>query len=290
MSDLPLKIEPVQRAALQAVDAAARTAGADWFVAGATARDWLLQGLYGIDTLRATQDVDFGIAVRDWDTFHRIRQAISDGGEFAPDPRAAHRLNHRQLRGFHIDLVPFGPLAGAGGEIAWPPDRAFVMNVTGFEEAFGAAIRITLDDGFSVRVASLPALALMKLFAWRDRRHEAMHKDAWDLRLLLTRYERAGNADRIYDEGVMAIEDFDAVRAAARLLGRDVSGLLRPRSRAALLSLLDAELIEPYSSALVEQIAHVSAVGRLGQGDLDGGQRTSEALRLLTCFRAGLDD
>lgn len=203
MPGLPLKIEPVQWIALQAVDAAARAVGADWFVAGATARDWLLQGLYDIDTLRATKDVDFGIAVRDWDAFQRIRQAISDGGEFVLDSRAPHRLNHRQVRGFHIDLVPFGPLAGAEGEFAWPPDRALVMDVTGFEEAFDAAMRITLDDGFVVRVASLPALALMKLFAWRDRRHEAVHKDAWDLRLLLTRYEEAGNTDRVFDEGVM---------------------------------------------------------------------------------------
>ena len=285
MPGLPLQIEPVQRAALQAVETAARAAGSDWFVAGASARDWLLQGLYGIDTLRATRDVDFGIAVRDWEAFQRIRQAIAAGGEFEPDPRAAHRLNHRQVRGFHIDLVPFGPLAGPGGEIAWPPDRAVVMDVTGFEEAFEAALPITLEDNFIVRVASLPALAMMKLFAWRDRRHEAPHKDAWDLRLLLRSYEKAGNADRIYDEGAMALEEFDASRAAARLLGRDVSALLRPGSRSALQSLLDAEL-----PALVEQIAHVGAAGRIGQADLDEGERAADAMALLTSFRAGLDD
>jgi len=287
---LSVQIEPVQRAALQAVDAAARATGADWFVAGATARDWLLQGLYGIDTLRATKDVDFGIAVRDWDAFRRLRQAIAEAGEFAPDPRAAHRLNHQRVRGFHIDLVPFGPLAGPGGEVAWPPDRAIVMDVTGFEEAFESAIPIALDVNFVVRAASLPALAMMKLFAWRDRRHEALHKDAWDLRLLLTSYESAGNAERIYDEGVMALEEFVASRAAARLLGRDVSRLLRPRSRAALLSLLEAELSDPDSSALVEQIARVSVAGGIGQANLDGGLQEAHALAMLTCFRAGLDD
>ena len=287
---MSLKIEPVQRAALRAVDAAARAAGADWFVAGATARDWQLQGLYGIETLRATKDVDFGIAVRDWDAFRRIREAISAGGEFALDSRAAHRLNHRQVRGFHIDLVPFGPLAGANGEIAWPPDQHIVMNVTGFDEAFDAAVQVAFEDGFAVRVASLPGLMLMKFFAWRDRRYEAIQKDAWDLRLLFTRYEAAGNADRIFDEGVMEIEEFDAPRAAARLLGRDVARILRSRSRSALLSLLDAELNAPDSSALVEQIAHASVAGRPGQSDLDGGVRAGDALRWLTCFRAGLDD
>lgn len=289
MPDSSLKIEPVQQAALRAVDAAARATGADWFVAGATARDWLLQGLYGIETLRATKDVDFGIAVRDWDAFHRVRESISAGGEFAPDARAAHRLNHRLVGGFHIDLVPFGPLAGADGEIAWPPDQSIVMNVTGFDEAFDAAVLVAIEEGFAVRVASLPGLMLMKLFAWRDRRREAIQKDAWDLRLLLTQYERAGNTDRIFDEGVMKIEDFDADRAAARLLGRDVAGLLRPRSRAALLALLDAELNDPDSSALVEQVAHVSAAGRRGQGDLDGRLREDARMRL-SRFRAGLDD
>ncbi|MBE7423419.1 MAG: nucleotidyl transferase AbiEii/AbiGii toxin family protein [Zoogloeaceae bacterium] len=290
MPALSLKIDPVQRIALQAVDAAARAARADWFVAGATARDWLLQDIHGIETLRATKDVDFGIAVRDWDAFRRIRETISAGGEFAQDPRADHRLNHRRVAGFHIDLVPFGPLAGADGEIAWPPDRSIVMNVTGFDEAFDAAVQVAIDEGFVVRVASLPGLMLMKLFAWRDRRHEAMHKDAWDLRLLLTQYERAGNADRIFDEGAMKAEGFDAACAAARLLGRDVAGLLRPRSRAALLSLLDAELNDPDSSELVEQVAHASAAGRPTQGDLDGGLRVAEVLKWLSCFRAGLDD
>lgn len=290
MPGLSQQIEPVQRDALRAVDAAARASGADWFVAGATARDWLLQGLHGIATLRATRDVDFGLAVRDWEAFHRISRAIAAEGEFAPDPRAAYRLNHRRVRGFHIDLVPFGPLAGAAGEIAWPPDRAVVMDVTGFEEAFAAAIPVALEDCFIVRVASLPALAMLKLLAWRDRRHEALHKDAWDLRLLLTTYESAGNADRIFDEGVMVLEDFHASRAAARLLGRDVSRLLRPRSRAVVLSLLDAELEQADSSALVEQIAHGGADGRIAHVGLDGGRRAAEALALLRCFRSGLDD
>jgi predicted nucleotidyltransferase len=289
---LSLKIEPVQRAALRAVEAAARADGADWFVAGATARDWLLQDIHGIETLRATRDVDFGIAVRDWDAFRQIKEAIAAGGEFLADPRAGQRLNHLHVRGFHIDLVPFGPLESAEGEITWPPDRAIAMNVTGFEEAFDAALALDIGDGFAVRVASLPGQALMKFFAWRDRRHETMHKDAWDLRLLLTRYESAGNAERIFDEGVMQVEDFDAARAAARLLGRDVAGLLRQRSRSAsaLLQLLDAELESPESSALVEQIARVNAAGLLGQGDIDGGQRAAEAVRLLSCFRAGLED
>lgn len=289
LPDLPVKIEPVVQAALRAVANATQAAGADWFVTGATARDWLLEYLHGIKTLRATKDADFGVAVRDWEEFGRIRAAILAGGEFMADERAAHRLTNALVRGFHLDLVPFGPLAENGAEIAWPPDNAIVMNVIGFQEAFEAAVPLRVADDLVVKVASLPGLMLMKLFAWRDRRHENTPKDAWDLKLLLTNYERAGNENRIYDEGVMALEDFDAGPAAARLLGRDVARLLRPETRRALLELLDDELIGD-ANTLAEQIAHVDPQGGIGGRDLDGGARFGHAILLLERFRAGLDD
>lgn len=59
------------------------------------------------------------------------------------------------------------------------------MSAFGFREAFGSLIEVRLPEEQTVKVVSLPALALLKLEAWRDRHHRAPGKDAYDLRLIL---------------------------------------------------------------------------------------------------------
>lgn len=131
--NLTAQLEPVHRQALRTVASAAATVGADWFLTGAMARDWVFTLIHGIDTHRATRDADIGIALAGWEEYEQIRTHIIAAGEFTPDS-SPHRLNHRHLRGFHLDLVPFGRLGGDIAEIAWPPKQDVVMNVMGFED------------------------------------------------------------------------------------------------------------------------------------------------------------
>lgn len=283
--NLTAQIEPVHRRALGTIARAAAAVNADWFLTGAMARDWVFTLINGIDTLRATRDADIGIALADWDEFERVRTSILDEGEFAPD-RTQHRLNHRHLQGFHIDLVPFGRLGGAGAEIAWPPKQDIVMNVIGFEEAFKAAITVLADIDLPVKVASPSGLMLMKILAWEDRKHlHPTGKDAQDIRLLLTRYEKVAGRS-LYDiDGLMDVADYDADVAAARLLGRDVAALLSTLSGAALLPVLDRELADDATSLLIEQ---------LSRGGYPGGAPRDDDFQkmrlLLTSFRLGLDE
>jgi len=44
---------------------------------GAAARDVLLVRAHGVEPQRATEDTDLALAVRDWDTFLRVRQPSS---------------------------------------------------------------------------------------------------------------------------------------------------------------------------------------------------------------------
>jgi predicted nucleotidyltransferase len=62
-------------------------------------------------------------------------------------------------------LVPFGELQVDKQTLAWPPEMD-VMTVTGFEEALRAAVEVELAANLMVKVASLPGLAILKLFAW----------------------------------------------------------------------------------------------------------------------------
>ena len=77
-------------------------------------------------------------------------------------------------------------------------------------------------------MASLPALALLKIVCWRDRHYKAPRKDAQDLQMILQHYLAAGNEPRLWDEFVdwTQQDDFDYESAGPRMLGQDISQLM----------------------------------------------------------------
>ena len=288
--DLTAKLEPAHVQALGAVAAAAAQVGVDWFLVGALARDWLLEALHGVPTQRKTSDADIAIALPDWPAFESVKLGIVGSGEFQAHPRVTHRLDHVTLQGFHLDLVPFGAIAGTQATIAWPPAHAVVMNVIGYTDALAGAVTLRIAADLSIKVASLPGLALLKFFAWQDR-HRESSKDAWDLRLLLTRYEAADNSERLYDEGAMEVEGFDAERAACRLLGRDVARLAAAPTRASLIMLLDHQLQTSSSAGLIEDMAYARPDGAFRADNMfDGGAAIEQARGWLTSFRAAFEE
>jgi predicted nucleotidyltransferase len=191
---------------------------------GAAARDLLLSHAHGIELQRATEDTDLALAVPDWDHFLRVRTALIATGEFRPEG-PAHRLWWRDQR---LDFVPFGGIERQDRSIAWPTEGAEVMNVSGLREALATAVTVRLPEGASVAVASLPALALLKVWTWTERKYIAPGKDASDLWMLLRHYADTGNEERLYGaEGeALASFGFDIEKAGAWLLGRDARDLL----------------------------------------------------------------
>ncbi len=211
-----------------------------FFMVGAMARDLLLQHIHGIHTGRQTRDIDFAFLVESWDVFERVRLNLLAAGKFTEARDVAHRLYFDKLI---VDLVPFGAVERADRTIAWPPDGSTILNVTGFKEALQATILVSLPDKISVRVAGLPALALLKMSAWEGRRLTESRKDAYDLTLILRHYLDAGNRERFYSEAAHLLEqpDFDYEMAGAWLLGRDIASLLSPNEKARLVLMLEKE-------------------------------------------------
>lgn len=196
--------------------------GRTYFLVGATARDVLLKHVFGIDTGRATRDVDFAIALESWEAFERIRQALIADGHFSQLPGTAIQRFYDDKH-YPVDLIPFGAIEGATGDIAWPPRGDIVMNVAGYQEALAAAEQVEVEPGHLLRVSSIPGLAVLKLLAW-DERGLADPKDAQDLLLLLASYAGAGNENRLYEgDGMpfLSTAGFDPDVAGAALLGQD---------------------------------------------------------------------
>ncbi len=236
-------VDPLAIEILKQVDPVARALAIDYLVTGATARDILLVGVFGLDTGRGTRDVDLAIAVDSWPQFEAVKTRLVEAGVFEADQRVTHRLFHlpgRARRGYPIDLIPFGGLEDPAATIAWPPDRSIVMNVAGYREAFEAAPLVEIDRGFVVRVVSLPGLAILKLFAWADR-GAGDPRDAIDLAMLLRQYGVAGNEDRLYGSEIRVLEavSYDVDLAGARLLGRDAARMSGAETQGKLVALLD---------------------------------------------------
>ncbi|WP_225936658.1 nucleotidyl transferase AbiEii/AbiGii toxin family protein [Caballeronia sp. NK8] len=230
-------------AMLREVVAASDATRIAWFVGGASARDILLTHVHDIPATRATADVDIGISIQGWTGHEALRRALLAAGNFTAPKGSAHRLNYSApATGDRtwLDIVPFGGVEDARGEIAWPPDGSVHMNVAGFRQALDAAIPVRVEQDLVVPVASLPAQAMLKILAWQDR-HTVDRKDAIDLLFLMAHYEQAGNRDRIYSDAADLLErhEYDPDIAGAALLGRDTASIAREDDlRAQILAIL----------------------------------------------------
>lgn len=259
--------------------AAVRTAASETplLLVGAAARDLFLLHAHGIVLHRATEDTDLALAVRSWDEFLRLREALIAAGRFTGDG-PLHRLWHGDQR---VDIIPFGGVERPDRSIAWPTTGAEVMSVAGLSEAQATAVTVRLPHGASIEVAPLAALAVVKIWAWTDRRYTVPGKDASDIWLFLRHYADAGNQDRLFGaEGEAALISFgfDVELAGAWLLGRDARGVLAhgPELRRSLES-LDAILTPE-----LDPDGALRLIAQMPPGDRD------RQLSLLTAFCAGL--
>ena len=263
-------VDPSTIRVLRAVDNVASSLNCPFFVAGATARDLMLVNVYGLRPGRATRDIDFGIAVESWDEFQGLKERMIATGEFAGDLKAQQRLVYTdRAAGFSIpvDLIPFRGVASANQMIAWPPSREVVLNVAGFEEAWASSLPVAVEEGLTVRVASVPGLTLLKLIAWADRGVQN-NKDAADLYRLLATYSEAGNFDRLYDQepGLLEAVEFDLELAGAELLGRDVARICpAPTLEQARAWLTSPRLLDQLVGHMVQTSTHSEAAAAVSQ-------------------------
>ena len=131
------------------------------------------------------------------------------------------------------------------------------MSTLGFEESYrhSLAVRLRSNPILDVKFASLPGLALMKIISWHNRYPERK-RDAKDLILLVRNYLDTGNEERLYNEEADLLEDenFDYLRASARLLGRDIASILSPNTTKTILEILDRETGDQDRYRLIEDM------------------------------------
>jgi predicted nucleotidyltransferase len=239
--DFSQKLDLVPLATVvQALKVIAQPLEIGYFLMGAAARDLMLQHAHNIAPSRLTKDVDFAVSVPDWPSFESLRTALLNSNQFSGRPGPAiHKLRHRAT-GLPLDVVPFGGIENTDRTISWPPDHHIVFDCFGAKEAFEAGIPVRLPNNVTLRVASIPALALLKITAWKDRKHSHPGRDAGDLLLYVRHYMDCDNIDRAAQDhpDLFAADDYDHEATGAQLLGRDIANLLDKKSVELVLSIL----------------------------------------------------
>ncbi|WP_321785972.1 nucleotidyl transferase AbiEii/AbiGii toxin family protein [Paraburkholderia sp. J94] len=231
-------------ALLREVKTACDRLGAEFVLAGAAARDIQMWHVHGVKAPVATRDVDVAVCVVSWAWYDELVALLGRTGRFEQDAKEQQKLLFRRpgdAFASQLDLVPFGALEAPPGAIAWPPGEDIVLTVLGFQEAVDTACSVHIGEGLVVPVVALPAFALLKLIAWKERRARK-NSDASDLLFILRSYVDAGNGERLFEHAadLLVRHDFKAEYAAAGLLGREASAIAKPQTREFIRAMLDS--------------------------------------------------
>ena len=220
----------------------------DFYVIGATARDIILKQISGSESRRRTMDLDIAIAIPNWETFDEVKNTlITDGFEKSKD------LKQRFFYGeYELDVVPYGNIAKDNDIIYWPPEEDIAMSVKGFDEVLSNAITVNIDNEFSIKIASLHGLFVLKLDAWVDR-NLLTSKDAEDMSFIISNYFMANMERKVHNE-VYDWENFDEYVVGAYWMGHDIASLLKKEHLSYYIDVIKNELIKEEESRLINQI------------------------------------
>lgn len=211
-----------------------------FFIIGALARDIIMEYFYEIKAPRMTMDIDLGIKISRWKQFDKLINTLEKSGEFKKLKEKRRVLYNDIL----IDIVPFGDISDKNERISWPPENEVVMSVMGFNEVYNYSTLVRLQNNptLEVKIPTLPGLAILKLFAWKDN-FPNRSKDAEDLLFIMKNYENAGIFDKLYKSELQLLEseDFDNQVAGIVLLGKEMSKICTNQTIEYLRKIIDEE-------------------------------------------------
>ena len=280
LNDVSGKIDPERVSVLRSIKKIAEELHIPFFVVGAFARDVIFQHIHQIPAPRATQDIDLGVEVANWEEFQRLTGVLIERGLVT-----ATKLPHRFVANAYaavVDILPYGGIADETKRISWPPDHEMNMIMLGFEEAYKSALRVRFSSEpvLEILVTSVAALALLKIISWADAKRE---RDAQDLFFILENYDATGIEAQLYESHVALLteEGYDARLASVRLLGRDITELCSSETVRRVTEILTRETDEDQGFRMLSHMV---------KGSSFRGVKFEAALQLLKKLLQGIQE
>lgn len=189
----------------------------DFFLVGASAL-----GCYLDLRWRKTNDIDLSLAVSIED-YPCGLDKLTGWKQHAKKEHEWHGPG-----GIQVDVIPIGRNAFEMKEVTWSSGHR--MSLIGMRLASRTAEDYLIEEGkLTVRVASLKAIALLKMVSFQDRPYER-ERDLEDLAYILDEYVDPYD-DRLFGDQVPP--DIELYRRPAFCLGFDLSTLLDPEEQLA---------------------------------------------------------
>lgn len=191
----------------------------DFYLIGALARQvWYEKGDI---SFRTTKDVDYAVLVSSHDEYQRIREYLINQENFTAYRGNAFVLI--ALDGTQVDLLPFGEIEN-DGSVTVIGQGMTSIGVDGLTEVYNDGTEVVnFESGHSFKVATLPAIALLKFIAYDDR-PDQRQKDVTDITNLVNHFFRLHeemiyeNHNDLFDE--TKVPAFDSIGPI--VLGREM--------------------------------------------------------------------
>lgn len=202
--------------------------GVDFYIVGATARDYHLSAAEEAAALRKTDDVDLGILLNDAGQFNSIKAKLIESGKFTAHPTEHIKLFYEGR--IEVDLLPFGKIEAGNGMVFLQPPNSFSLSMPGFKEVYPFVEKITSEDGLSIKVCPVEGIIILKLISYRDRPERT--KDISDIEHIFDVFFNLSD-ENIYDEHFDLMDKYDVEEPnyfqliSARVIGRKMRKILK---------------------------------------------------------------
>jgi predicted nucleotidyltransferase len=218
---------------------------------------------------RRQPTLDFAVALEE--TPEVIQAVMGRAADWRLTP--GHRHRWLDPSGCPVDIIPAAAALIEAGGVTWPGEDRH-MSLLGMRLAIAEGRAAPFPGAENVRIATIPALFLLKVVAWLDRPER--EKDLGDIALLLDHH--VGPDDDRAFEGEAAARGLYGEDGSAWLLGFDLGRLAARDEREALVRFC----------ARAASLDHPLAA-RLARTAPPGWHRDeAEARRRVALFAAGL--
>jgi predicted nucleotidyltransferase len=216
-------------------------------------------------TWRRTEDLDVTVTM----TLEEYPAGLDDLPGWRQDSVITQRWYSSS--GVRVDVIPAGRDGRSVDPLQWPGEDR-VLSRVGLRLAIDFSTEVRFDEGFSVKVASVPAICVLKMIAYLDRPEER-RRDLLDIAHLLIDYPdvtRRFELDEVFEHGL----DYD--QAGPFALGREIQAMdLSPSER---------EAVDQFLARLETGEEVATRMAR----EVGSGAGADHILRLVRALRLGL--
>jgi predicted nucleotidyltransferase len=206
------------KSAFNALEEAFSALDIDFYLIGALARDTWYAELN--KRSRATKDVDFAVLIGSQKDYDAVKEYLAEHKNFIAIKNNSFVM--KSPDGVEVDILPFGGIE-IDQKVQLTGTGLTNIKVNGFLEVYQAGTEeMKMATGHTFKVATLPAIVLLKLIAYDDR-PEMRFKDARDIVNIIDHYFDL-QAELIYEHhsDIFEGEEMRGGEIAALVIGREM--------------------------------------------------------------------